>query len=159
MDTTNTFKVSFYYIDPNGDVDTGDIESKISWTDGIFHQVHIEKSEPWVFEEDSPENMQNCDLADLEARFNHKPNGNLKLRPLAVGGIYRHFKGHHVKVLACSIGTEYGEKIVVYEHLGDHTIWHRPLEMFLSEVDREKYPDVEQKWRFELVDASEARFE
>ncbi len=154
-------KVAFYLVDPDNNYGSSYIEHVFDaeFKHGIFHQFHIETSKQYKWTDDAPENYGNCDLADLEKHFSHKPNGNLKLRPLAVGGIYRHFKGHNVKALACSIGTEYGEKIVVYEHLGDHTIWHRPLEMFLSEVDHEKYPDVKQKWRFELVDASEARFE
>ena len=78
-------------------------------------------------------------------------------RDLYVGGTYRHFKGFIAKVLTVAIHSETQELLVVYECTGkgdcDHAdgIYARPIEMFLSEVDREKYPDVKQKYRFELI--------
>lgn len=64
---------------------------------------------------------------------------------------YRHFKvGKIVTVVGIARHTETEELTVVYDHNG--TIWNRPLEMFMSEVDREKYPDAKQKYRFELVE-------
>ena len=114
---------------------------------GIVHQLHTEMSDWLELNDNSPEGFENCDLADLEKHFNHDNDAG----DVVVGGVYRHFKGHEVKVLAVSIGTEYGENMVVYEHLGDHTVWHRPIGMFCSEVDHEKYPDVKQEHRFELV--------
>lgn len=71
-----------------------------------------------------------------------------------IGGKYRHFKGMEYRLLAIAEHTETGEKLVVYEALyGDHTVWARPYSMFFSPVDRDKYPDVPQEMRFELIEA------
>ncbi len=66
------------------------------------------------------------------------------------GQKYRHFKGHVVTVLEIAKNTETLEMMVVYEHAG--TVWVRPYDMFVSKVDKEKYPNVEQEYRFELVE-------
>ena len=82
-------------------------------------------------------------------------------RQVQIGGTYRHFKGFIAKVLTVAIHSETQEPLVVYKCTGkgdcDHKdgIYARPLEMFLSEVDHEKYPDVEQKYRFELIEERE----
>jgi hypothetical protein len=72
------------------------------------------------------------------------------------GEVFRHFKGNHYKILAIGHHSETKEKMVVYFDLSgkNSTIDDpciRPLDMFMSEVDHNKYPDVEQKYRFERV--------
>lgn len=70
-------------------------------------------------------------------------------------GTYRHFKGKLYDVLHVAEHTETGEKMVVYQRCGEEKIYVRPYDMFASEVDHEKYPDVEQTYRFERVSPPE----
>ncbi len=75
------------------------------------------------------------------------------MRELKRGRVYRHFKGDCYLVEDVARHSESGEEYVVYRKLyGDGSLWIRPREMFQGEVDREKYPDCAQKYRFELLD-------
>lgn len=83
-------------------------------------------------------------------------------RDIRVGDIVRHFKREWVsaetseylyKVLAFAEHTETGEKLVIYQGLyAPFKICARPYAMFMSEVDRQKYPDVKQQYRFEKME-------
>lgn len=67
-------------------------------------------------------------------------------------GIYKHFKGDYYIVEDVAINSEDEKKYVVYRALyGDNLLYIRELSMFLSDVDKDKYPNVIQKKRFEYV--------
>lgn len=83
----------------------------------------------------------------LTAQFNAD-----QYRAEMIGKYYRHFKGNVYRVLAIGVHSETAELMVIYCSMNDLNMWIRPLDMFLSEVDHEKYPDVKQKLRFEPLD-------
>ncbi len=70
--------------------------------------------------------------------------------------LFRHFKGNMYQIVCLATDSEDGKDMVVYRALyGDYKVYVRPLEMFMSEVDHAKYPDVTQKYRFERPDEHE----
>jgi len=74
------------------------------------------------------------------------------MREIKIGKKYRHFKGMEVIVEIIAKDTETLEPLVVYKHIGKDEYWVRPYDMFNSEVDKIKYPDIKQKYRFEEID-------
>lgn len=80
---------------------------------------------------------------------------NREVKPFTM---WRHFKGARSFVIAVAQHSETGEMLVVYRCMDNNGktkhkdgIYARPLDMFLSEVDHEKYPNSEQKYRFEEI--------
>lgn len=79
------------------------------------------------------------------------------MREVKLKRVYRHFKGDYYLVEDIARHSESGEDMVVYRKLyGDGGLWVRPLELFLEEVDHEKYPDCKQIYRFELQEIESA---
>ena len=75
------------------------------------------------------------------------------MREIQLKRLYRHFKGDYYLVEDLAHDSETGELCVIYRKLyGDGGLWVRPLSMFLSKVDKGKYPNAPQEYRFELQD-------
>lgn len=67
--------------------------------------------------------------------------------------IFRHFKGKEYKILSIANHSETWEELVVYHEVGNLShCCARPIDMFFSEVDKNKYPNIKQKYRFEKLD-------
>lgn len=77
-------------------------------------------------------------------------------RNFQVGDTVQHFKGGLYKIVALATHTETKEILVIYQSIKDRKTWARPYAMFTSEVDKDKYPDVKQKYRLIKVDMEEA---
>ena len=79
------------------------------------------------------------------------------MQEILINRIYKHFKGDYYLVEDVATDSETGEPVVIYRKLyGDGSHWVRPMKMFLEPVDRAKYPDCKQEYRFELVEVESA---
>lgn len=120
-------------------------------TDGvIFQHLHAHGC---MLADVSNITVPNCDLSLCQQYF-YDSDYRLEdenSREVKVGEKYRHFKiGKIVEVIAVATHTESPDsKLVIYKH--NDEVWARPLEMFISKVDKVKYPDATQEYRFELV--------
>lgn len=71
---------------------------------------------------------------------------------LKIKGVYKHFKNNYYILEDVAENSETGEMYAVYRQLyGNNKLYIRPLDMFLSKVDKEKYPNVKQEYRFEYM--------
>ena len=137
--------------------EVGDIfEIAGTWYGG----VHINGRSGIPVSLDKEEYMElNTEPEINETEESENRNADTPKRDIQVGDIVQHFKREWVspetseylyKVLAVAYHTENGEKLVIYQALyAPFKICARPYDMFMSEVDREKYPDIKQKYRFE----------
>ena len=136
----------------NSDYDIGDIfEITGTWYGG----VHIEGKSG------VPVSLDKDEYVELDTEPEPAVEEPEIQRDIFVGDIVRHFKREWVsaetseylyKVLAFAQHTETGEKLVIYQALySPFKVCARPYTMFMSEVDREKYPDIKQQYRFEKV--------
>lgn len=72
-------------------------------------------------------------------------------------GVYRHFKGKEYEVFDLAEHTETGESLVIYRSINrerycdNGIVYARPFYMFISEVDKDKYPEIKQKYRFQYL--------
>lgn len=72
------------------------------------------------------------------------------MRQIKINRIYKHFKGNYYLVIAIAKNSEDLNDYVVYKAINNEQVWIRKLSMFASMVDKEKYPSIKQKYRFEL---------
>lgn len=136
----------------NSDYDIGDIfEVTGTWYGG----VHVEGKSG------VPVSLDKDEYVELDTEPEPPADEPEIQRDICVGDVVQHFKREWVsaetseylyKVLAFAQHTETGEKLVIYQALySPFKVCARPYAMFMSEVDRKKYPDIKQEYRFEKV--------
>ena len=144
------FRLSCFLIDKHHSFTKKDIEKYLS--NVLFcstRNLHVE--EATVNPKDTKLLLDtNCDLAECQKYFDNEVSTISPDREVEIGATYRHFKGKEVTVIAIAQDSEVpGRYDVVYNCKAG--CFHRPYDMFISEVDHVKYPDAKQKYRFEKV--------
>ena len=154
----NKIKIIKKNNDYSSEYDIGDIFTiEGTWYGG----VHItgKTGVPVSLDKDEYEELESEPIA---SEPEEEQPADVMNRDIRVGDIVQHFKREWVsadtseylyKVLAFASHTETGERLVIYQALyAPFKVCARPYAMFMSEVDRQKYPDVKQKYRFEKVE-------
>ena len=77
----------------------------------------------------------------------------MEVQEIQTGQFYRHFKGNLYKVIGIATDSETNEKVVVYEaQYGEKGLYVRPYAMFAEKLDKNRYPNATQEYRFELTE-------
>ena len=151
----------------NSEYDIGDIfEITGTWYGGVHITgksgipVSLDKDEYMELDTEPEPDEENAEPGGETA--GEKTGERAPKRDIRAGDIVRHFKREWVsqetseylyKVLAFAQHTETGERLVIYQALyAPFKICARPYAMFMSLVDRDKYPDVKQTYRFEKLE-------
>ena len=158
------FKLSAYLIETDEFYKTSLLEEIVSFVRDEFvdwaitcgfrrvDHLHIQCAD--LNECDIPGLLEhNCDLSLCERHFQNQASAKEHDRPIPKSGEHwKHFKvGKIVEILAVSRCTEAPDSFSVIYRGPDGIVWDRPLDMFMSEVDHEKYPDHKEKYRFSKV--------
>lgn len=70
---------------------------------------------------------------------------------VVINGIYKHFKGNVYQVICIAKDSETLDELIIYKDVNSDKIWARKKDMFLSKVDKNKYPNINQEYRFEYI--------
>lgn len=92
-----------------------------------------------------------CGNCDLNIEITEQDKKRVITREVKDGEKYRHFKGNIYEVIAVATHTETLDKFVIYKRVDCERVFARPYEMFISKVDKVKYPEATQRYRFEKV--------
>lgn len=161
------FKMSGYLVQATGsEMKESDIVNaiySIPWSPYMRHfhieEAELESDDRGFLNDNDPLWEPNCDLANCEKHFKQDVTKFGAGKIVEDGAFYRHFKGKIVQVIATPEDTEHpGTYYVAYKCMDGGNkgkVWVRPYDMFTSEVDHDKYPDVKQKWRFEKINPEE----
>lgn len=158
MNEAKIFKFSGYAIDSVDPYSKARVKDSLAdWADDqsfcCLHHVHVE--EATLSEKDLDAlSVKNCDLSYCEKHFQKQKSAVVYDRPVPQPGErWKHFKiGKIIEILAVSRCTESPDSFSVIYRDPDGVVWDRPLDMFMSEVDHEKYPESKEKYRFSKVE-------
>lgn len=93
------------------------------------------------------------DLFEAAIEYEDELLANVRRAQLKKHQIYKHFKGGTYIVEDIALDTVTAKQVVIYRALyGQHSLFTRPINDFLSKVNKEKYPDASQMYRFEVLD-------